>query len=206
MTDNIYNWENFIPQELLDLAPDGNNYALFKTLVDYGIDIYQNINKTQEWLSIDKASGVALDKIGANFEEYRGEADDNFFRFMIKSKILSSRSKGTANDIINVISKSLNVDISKIIVREAREYSTSDKKFVGDPFTILVEKLPLSFTANDFQKRYLIKRIEDTAAEGIKVGNISFLDFGNATLYIGAAQSMRKKYTQKKSIYSTALK
>ena len=202
MTDNIYNWEDFIPQEILNLAPNGNNYALFKTLIDYGIDIYQNINKTQEWLSIDKASGVALDKIGANFEEYRGEADDDFFRFMIKSKILSSRSKGTANDIINVISKSLNVDISKIIVREVRNYSNDSNQFVGDPFTILVEKLPLSFTANDFQKRYLIKRIEDSAAEGIKVGNISFLDFSNAKIYIGSAQAMRKRYINTLSITS----
>lgn len=191
MTNKIYNWTEFVPENLLNLDVGSDNYKFFQSIVDYGIKQYDGIEKEKQWISIDTAQGKALDKIGENYGEYRGEADDVFFRFMIKSKILSSRSKGTANEIINIIQKSLDVDIDKIIVKEKRVYDHISNQFNGDPFTISVEKLPLSFTVDAFQKRYLIKRIEDCAAEGIKLDNISFLDYGNAYAYIGSAISKR---------------
>lgn len=199
MADKIYDWQQFIPQDLYDLEKGSINYKFFEMLIDYGVKTYQNIDKTDEWKSIDKAEGKALDKIGENFDEYRGEADDQFFRFMIKSKILASRSKGTANDIINVIKQSLNVDINKINVIQNRNYDDASKTFKGLPYTISVEKLPLSFTTNDFQKRLLIKRIEESSAEGIKLNNISFLDFGNANIYVPNGKSFKKTYTNQLS-------
>lgn len=194
MADRINNWQQFLNEATFNLDYGSVNYKLFDLLMSHGLGIYSNISKTDEWVSIDNAVGVALDNIGANYGEYRGEADDTFYRFMIKSNILSSHSKGTTNDIIRLISKSLNVDIKDIIVRADRVYDETAKEFVGVPFTILIERLPLSFTVDDFQKRYLIKRIESSVAAGIRIGNISFLDYSNTPLYIGAGQSIRKKY------------
>lgn len=198
--DKIKDWQQFVNQTTFNLDYGSKNYNFFEAIMQHGMDIYNNIIKTDEWTSIDEASGVALDNIGSNYGEYRGEADDAFYRFMIKSNILASHSKGTANDIINLISKSLNVDTNNIVVRPDRVYDNQQKAFIGIPFTILVERLPLSFTTNDFQKRYLIKRIEESVAAGIRIGNISFLDFTNTPLYISASQSVRKRYISTKSV------
>ena len=202
MADSIYNSFDLLPSESRPMDKGTNNEKLFSFIVDYGLKIYSDTKKIDSWRSIDEAQGLALDEIGKNYGEYRGEADDTFFRFMIKSKILASRSKGTVNDVINIISKSLNVEKDKVSVEMDR--SLQGGKFVGAPFTVSVRHLPLSFTANDFQKRYLISRIEEAVAEGIKVGEITFLDFSTGILSVGGSQSIRRRYISESSVmYNT---
>ncbi|CAK1228135.1 hypothetical protein [Fructobacillus tropaeoli] len=200
MVNKINNWTQFLNKATFNLDFGSNNYKLFDLIMSHGLDLYNNLNRQDDWIDIDNASGVALDNIGANYGEFRGEADDEFYRFMIKSNILAARSKGTTNDIIHLISKSLNVDASNVIVRPDRLYDEKTDSFVGSPYTIMIERLPLSFTTNDFQKRYLLKRIESSAAVGIRIGNISFLDYSNTSMYVNASQSVRKKYAVKNTV------
>lgn len=200
MANRINDWTQFLNKSIFNLDYGSNNYNFFELLMSHGLEIYNNLSRQDDWIDIDNASGVALDNIGANYGEFRGEADDNFYRFMIKSNILAARSKGTTNDIIHLISKSLNVKADNVVVRPDRQYDEKTDTFVGEPFTIMVERLPLSFTTSDFQKRYLLKRIEKSAAVGIKIGNISFLDHSNSSIFISAATSVRKKYTVTKTV------
>lgn len=193
MNDQIYDWQKWLPN-----YANSDNLDLFDWIAQSYIAIYHNKEKVENWHAIDVAQGKVLDDIGRNHDEYRGEADDEFFRFMIKSKILSSRSKSTANDIINVISKSLNYNANAITLRQDR--NLIDGKFVGTPYSISVIDLPLSFTTNDFEKRYLIKTIENSAAAGILVSGISFLDKSNAQLGISVATAISKTYTSTNSI------
>ncbi len=74
--------------------------------------------KVEEYNDVDKAEGVALDTIGANIGQYRGEVRDEVYRALIKTKILRNRSDGTLNDIVEVLSLALDVEPSDIIMRE----------------------------------------------------------------------------------------
>ena len=201
MVDKIYDWKSFLPLSSRPVDINNNNYKLFSFIANYATSYYNQAELIDIWHDIDKANGKALDDIGTNFDEFRGEADDLFYRFMIKSKILSSRSKGTANDIIDVISKSLNVDKSQIVVQNDRRL-TETGNFIGEPFSISISNLPLEWTANDFQKRYLIKRIEETVAEGISLSNISFSDFSHSDISISSVVSATQIINIPESIFN----
>lgn len=180
-----------------------DNYEFFHWLFDYTLQIYSNEQMIEEWKYVNNAQGKALDDMGENYGEYRGEADDDFFRFMIKARILSSRSKATANDIINVIAQSLNLDKTRISLQSNRQYSGG--QFIGTPYSISLKNLPLSFTTNDFEKRYLLRTIENASAAGIEIKDISFLDTTNASMFISAFASKRVKYTVASSVIANQL-
>ena len=67
MADRINNWQQFINEATFNLDYGSVNYNLFDLLMSHGLGIYSNISKTDEWVSIDNAVGVALDNIGANY-------------------------------------------------------------------------------------------------------------------------------------------
>ena len=198
--DKIYNLMDTIPQDSHPIPRGSINEKFFSWILSYGLEVYGNSTKINELRSIDIATGKNLDAIGTNYGEPRLEADDQFYRFMLKSKILAAQSKGTTNDIINVISKSLSVDPTQISIETDRVYvndvNGNNGEFFGTPYKVSVRKLPLSFTTNDFQKKFLIKRIEDSVAEGIMVGDISFTDYSKASIFVGSAQSVTIRHSE----------
>ena len=203
MADNIYNWQQFIPKSVMPNDIGTDNYKFFSWLFDYTLQIYSNEQMIEQWKDVNNAKGKALDDMGKNYGEYRGEADDDFFRFMIKARILSSRSKATANDIINVIAQSLNLDKTRISLQSNRQYLNG--QFTGIPYSISLKNLPLSFTTSDFEKRYLLRTIENASAAGIDIKDISFLDTTNASMFVSAFASKRVKYTVASSVTANQL-
>lgn len=203
MVDNIYNWHQFIPKSVMPSDIGTDNYKFFSWLFEYTLKMYDNEKMIEEWKDVNNAKGKALDDMGENYGEYRGEADDDFFRFMIKARILASRSKATADDIINVIAQSLNLDKNHIKLQSNRQYANG--QFTGIPYSISLKKLPLSFTTNDFEKRYLLRTIENVSAAGIDIKDISFLDTINASMFVSAFAAKRVKYTVAGSVSANQL-
>lgn len=199
MVDRIYNWEQYLPDSIAPTGIGTTNYELFDWIAQEYLNIYRGKIQIDDWRDIDVAQGVALDNIGANYDVFRGEATDEFYRFMIKAQILASRSKATANEIINVVSQSLNLEKTDITLVNDRVMVNG--VFVGTPYSISMKNLPLSFTANDFEKRYLIGVIEKSAAAGIRVSGISFLDKTNAALGVANFTSIRRRYTSTSSTH-----
>lgn len=199
MVDRIYNWEQYLPDSIAPTGIGTTNYELFDWISQEYLNIYRGKIQIDDWRDIDVAQGVALDNIGANYDVFRGEATDEFYRFMIKAQILASRSKATANEIINVVSQSLNLEKTDITLVNDRIMVNG--VFVGTPYSISMKNLPLSFTANDFEKRYLIGVIEKSAAAGIRVSGISFLDTTNAALGVANFTSIRRRYTSTSSTH-----
>lgn len=117
MVNKINDWQDFLPNYARPNAINSNNYEIFNWIAEQYLEIYRYKEQMEQWRDVDAAKGAALDDIGRNYGEYRGEANDQFFRFMIKAKILASRSKATANDIINVIAQSLNLDKTGITLQ-----------------------------------------------------------------------------------------
>lgn len=203
MVDNIYNWQQFIPKSVMPNDIGTDNYKFFSWLFDYTLKMYDNEKMIEEWKDVNNAQGKALDDMGKNYGEYRGEADDDFFRFMIKARILASRSKATADDIINVIAQSLNLDKTHIKLQSNRQYLNG--QFTGIPYSISLKNLPLSFTASDFEKRYLLRTIENASAAGIDIKDISFLDTTHASMFVSAFAAKRVKYTVASSVTANQL-
>ncbi|MEG3016085.1 MAG: hypothetical protein RR820_05835, partial [Carnobacterium sp.] len=93
--------------KMLSMIPDAfaktketNFGKLFIILSEQVNGVTQTVEKIENWRSIDEAKGIVLDKIGADLEQYRGMADDEIYRLLIKSRIIRAQSSGTFDDII----------------------------------------------------------------------------------------------------------
>ena len=74
---------------------------LFSTFA-WGLElIHENSDRMLLWDDIDNAEGAVLDRHGANFGVNRGDADDEFYRILIKVKMLSMLSGGDTDTVIN---------------------------------------------------------------------------------------------------------
>ena len=81
-------------------------------------DLRGSVEKTGTWRDIDEAEGETLDRIGYNVQQWRGQANDDIYRILIKSKVARNRSDGSVNTIIEVLAITLDVEYDQIQVRE----------------------------------------------------------------------------------------
>ena len=101
-----------------DKRPTSNVSKVISIISDELTELIDLYTRIEDYNDVDKAEGVALDTIGANIGQYRGEVRDEVYRALIKTKILRNRSDGTLNDIVEVLSLALDVEPSDIIMRE----------------------------------------------------------------------------------------
>ncbi len=76
------------------------------------------LGKIENWRDIDQAQGVTLDRIGGNVQQARGQADDNVYRVLIKSKIKRNLSNGSINTLIDFLSFILQINANEITIDE----------------------------------------------------------------------------------------
>lgn len=80
--------------------PETNIGRLFNTF-GCGLDIIRDhFERVRLWDDIDKARGLVLDRYGQNFGVKRDGANDDFYRLMIKVKMISLLSGGDVNTVI----------------------------------------------------------------------------------------------------------
>jgi len=106
LTDNFNKHPNSNASKLLSIAAKH---------IQENIDL---LNKIAEWRDVDKAEGVALDRHGRNVGQERGQASDEVFRILIKSKVLRNFSNGSIDTIIEFLAFILQIEPSKVKVRE----------------------------------------------------------------------------------------
>lgn len=82
-----------------------NNEKLYYVLYHDGFDdIYTGLESVRDSRNIDKASGKSLDLLGANVGQFRNGEDDDFYRLLIKTRIIANLSIGDAPTINRVMS------------------------------------------------------------------------------------------------------
>lgn len=82
-----------------------NNEKLYYVLYHDGFDdIYTGLESVRDSRNIDKASGKSLDLLGANVGQFRNGEDDEFYRLLIKTRIIANLSIGDAPTINRVMS------------------------------------------------------------------------------------------------------
>lgn len=135
----------------------------------------QNVFKQIEYYrSVDKATGKTLDKLGEKVGETRITEDDNFYRIMIKSKFSSRKGETSVNGILTIIKNSMGIDVRNIKIIPVE----------NEPQAVMIKDVPLNLVSEDWQQRYLLKRIESTVAAGIRVQEITFIDKANGTVKV----------------------
>lgn len=82
-----------------------NNEKLYYVLYHDGFDdIYTALESVRDSRNIDKAYGKSLDLLGANVGQFRNGEDDDFYRLLIKTRIIANLSIGDAPTINRVMS------------------------------------------------------------------------------------------------------
>ena len=157
------------------------------------IGLYQTIETFRD---INKANGKALDRIGDQFNQQRGSADDDFYRIMIKSKQATNMGNSTVNGLINMIARSLDIQPDKIRIESLRQYENGTLND-GEPLAIRISNIPLEWARSDFEQNYILERIKNGVAAGVRVDEVSFVDNSNAVLSVRGLTSATVTYEVK---------
>lgn len=157
------------------------------------IGLYQTIEAFRD---INKANGKALDRIGDQFNQQRGSADDDFYRIMIRSKQATNMGNSTVNGLINMIARSLDIQPNKIRIESLRQYENGTLNG-GEPLAIRISNIPLEWARSDFEQNYILERIKNGVAAGVRVDEVSFVDNSNAVLSVRGLTSATVTYEVK---------
>lgn len=165
--------------KMLKMIPDAfsktkeSNFGKLFILLNSQLDpVVKTAEKIEDWRSINKAEGDVLNAIGSDLEQYRGLADDEIYRLLIKSRIIRAQSSGTFNDIIEAICATVNCIPDQISVIAAKE--SQDANLKNEPLAIVIEKTPLgSLNAIGMNVGTFTKIVEHSVMAGVRVISIN---------------------------------
>lgn len=114
-----------------------NNEKLYYVLYHDGFDdIYTGLESVRDSRNIDKAYGKSLDLLGANVGQFRNGEDDDFYRLLIKTRIIANLSIGdapTINKVLSILTKDIFINIT-----EAWPY----ERYFNEPAAIVIKLSP----------------------------------------------------------------
>lgn len=161
--------------------PDSNIAKLISILADQIRALTETFQTIDDWRDIDQAKGGALDRLGYDLEQVRGQASDEVYRILIKSKRARDLSSGDINTIINVLALSIDADPTEIKIEEMwndpDEPEPAAIKLISIPIARLNE---IELTGTQFGRLVAM-----TLASGISVKQIDLagtFEFGSADL------------------------
>lgn len=161
-----YNLEDLLNELPVSLAYelDSNNAKLVSLYSDGMEDTLVTLQKIDDWHSIDNAEGEALDVIGNDHGVARNGYDDEFYRFLIKSKQLQRQTDGTYNSLIKLIAGSLGAKYSEINVGPVKD----------EPNAIQVTNVPATYIDSQRKEKLVLDQIRSSVADGIRVAMVKF--------------------------------
>lgn len=163
---------NELPSSL-NYQEDSNNAKMLSFYADTMVDIQNLLNQMQVWRDINKAEGEALDRIGADYEVYRNSYDDDFYRFLIKTRQLARQTDGTYNSLIRLISYSLGAKYSEINVEPVKDESQA----------IQVTNVPAKYIDSQHKEAMVLDRVRSSVVAGVRVATVQFQKTVKSTLY-----------------------
>lgn len=148
-----------------------NNENLYYVLYHDGFDdIYTGLESVRDSRNIDKASGKSLDLLGANVGQFRNGEDDDFYRLLIKTRIIANLSIGdapTINHVMSALIKEVYLGLEEVWMK---------KEHLFEPAAIKLHLGPIS-------RRIPYEIIYRVKAAGVRV--LIDLNYKN-TFYVGA--------------------
>jgi hypothetical protein len=170
---------NELPSSL-NYQEDSNNAKMLSFYADTMVDIQNLLNQMQVWRDINKAEGEALDRIGADYEVYRNGSDDDFYRFMIRTKQLQRLTDGTYDSIIKLVGDSLEANYGDFNVRPMYEST-------GEPDAVEITNIPGHYINDERKEQLLFDRLQNSLVAGVRLANVEFIKEFNLPFYFGSA-------------------
>lgn len=159
-----------------------NTRKLIRFLTDGMTDIRGLFQQISLFRSVDNATGKSLDNLGEKYGQKRGPAEDEFYRIMIKSKIIIRAGDATVNGILRAIESSLSVSAKGVIVETLRHPLNQNSVATEEPLAIRITNIPLDVAKTEWEENYLMERIKSVVAAGVRVEYIQFVDAAGAVV------------------------
>ncbi|WP_341778587.1 hypothetical protein [Levilactobacillus sp. HBUAS70063] len=161
----------------LNNAADSNNAKLLSILADDMVSLQELVDQINLWRDITNAKGGWLDKIGTDWGVARNGFDDDFYRFMIRTKQLQRQVDGSYNSIIKLIAESLGANYSEINVTPVKD----------EPNAIEVTNIPAEYIDSQRKEAMVLSRIRGSVVAGVRVASVQFQKVARTKLYYGMA-------------------
>ena len=117
MLTGAYNRDDY--QNALERLPLQTNIGKLFQSFAWGLELTTDqAEKIKLWDNLDRAEGAVLDRHGFNFGVARNGATDEFYRLLIRIKMIALLSGGDINTVINATSALFNVDASAVDLQE----------------------------------------------------------------------------------------
>jgi len=169
---------------------DSNNQKLLNIIAEVfveSINTYQTIYDNRD---LDTATDKVLDDIGADWGIDRIDADDDFYRFLIRLAKVKSRLGVTENDLIHLISYTLGADPTEFTVETRLDE-------VGEVEAINVLNIPNKYNKNPRKTKMLTEYLQQCVAAEVRIANITFQANVESNLYIASYVSKIRHHVVK---------
>lgn len=161
---------------------DSNNAKLLSILADDMVSMQELVDQINLWRDISNAKGGWLDKIGADWGVARNGFDDDFYRFMIRTKQLQRQTDGTYNGIIKLVAESLGASYSEINVIPVKDESNA----------IEITNIPAEYIDSQRKESMVLDRIRNSVIAGVRVANVQFQTVFESNLYLATYPTVRQ--------------
>ena len=162
--------ENDVLTEMLDMLPsmfdksgDSNIAKIIAPFAEQLEINRQDLETLSDWQEIANAEGVFLDRIGQQYNEYRNNASDAFYRFKILTHIFSLSKNQSLNDLLSTIGSVFANGVANVEVTR-----TSSGGFT-------IDNMPADLISSDDEQDLLVQRIKELSAAGISIDAINFV-------------------------------
>ncbi|GAB4073236.1 hypothetical protein GCM10028778_07960 [Barrientosiimonas marina] len=149
-------------------AQDSNIAKIIGIMIKPFEELRETFEQIESWRSIDNAEGEVLNDIGRDIDQYRGGANDDIYRIMLKSKVARDFSTADTNTIIDVLAMSL--DVPK------QEVNITDKwmdEYNPEPAAIKVIEIPIErLNEVGMSSGQFVQIVQRTVAAGVLVKQI----------------------------------
>ncbi|WP_028545753.1 hypothetical protein [Paenibacillus taiwanensis] len=147
----------------------------FSKLVDVWLvqmnELSETIARISSWKSIDNAEGAALDMIGGNLGQPRGQATDEVYRMLLRSKLARMNASGNLNSVIEVLALALNTSPDEF--RLSERYNDL---FEPEPAAIHVNEVPYEkLNSVGLSPGQFVSLVEKLVAAGVRVGQVELM-------------------------------
>ncbi|EHO52200.1 hypothetical protein [Lentilactobacillus kisonensis] len=162
-----------------------NINTLIRVLTRFQLWLDNNFDSIHSSWIIDEAVGEQLDEIGDDIHQPRYGANDDTYRFILKTKLLAAHSGGTINDIINIVCNALQIDPKASVLKVHTDYHWDGTKMVGNPQVVDVDQLPTSMITSNRTLLVLMDRLSSATLNGVEINTVSFMNTMNMSEYVG---------------------
>ncbi|MDV3519202.1 hypothetical protein, partial [Lentilactobacillus otakiensis] len=153
-----------------------NINTLIRILTRFQLWLDNNFESIHSSWIIDEAVGEQLDEIGDDIHQPRYGANDDTYRFILKTKILAAHSGGTINDIINIVCNALQIDPKSSGLKAHTDYHWDGTKMVGNPQVVDIDQLPTSLITSNQTLLVLMDRLSSATLNGVTINTIAFMN------------------------------